>query len=107
VCKLPALLLAAVVFAAAPGLVDPTAPPAPRAAPTHPAGPQLQGILRTGTRDLAVIDGARVCAGERVGEWLVVEIRADSVRLRSERRELTLRLAPTIRIRATTRGGAP
>ncbi len=102
-----AILVAAVLFAATADLVDPTAPPTRAAAPIERVGPQLQGILRMGSRDFAVVDGVRVSVGERVGSWTVTEIGADAVRLRNERSELTLRLAPPVRRGAATGGGTP
>jgi hypothetical protein len=107
VSSLHAPLLAILVAAAKAGeLADPTAPPSHVAAAAAPSL-RLQGILHFGLRDTAVIDGKRVAAGDQVGQWRVIEIRPDAVRLRGEQRELELRLAPSVRREVTVRGGKP
>jgi hypothetical protein len=108
VSSLRALLFAALLGAAASeGLVDPTAPPAPVVAHAQSGGPKLQGILHQAGRDVAVIDGARVVAGDSVAGWRVVLVGADAVKLASGGRSLELRLAPSVRREATIRGGKP
>jgi hypothetical protein len=108
VSSLSALLVAAMVAgASASELADPTLPPAHAASQTQAPALQLQAILHSRDRDVAVIDGKRVEAGDSIGAWRVVEVRRDAVRLRGDRRELELRLAPEVRRAATIRGGEP
>ena len=103
-----ALLFAALLGAASSeGLVDPTAPPVPIVAHAQAGGPKLQGILHLAGRDVAVIDGTRVVAGDSFGIWRVVAVGADAVKLASGGRSLELRLAPSVRREATIRGGKP
>jgi MSHA biogenesis protein MshK len=85
-------------------LPDPTRPPpevlapqAERAGPALPpaSGPQLQSVLlarRPGGRRLAVIDGAIVPLGGKVGAAVLVEVRESSVVLQRGKQKQVLKL---------------
>jgi hypothetical protein len=88
-------------------LVDPTLPPSRAEEGFVAPALHLQGIVRRRDHELAVIDGRHVVEGDRIGEWVVVEIRRDAVWLRDGARELELRLAPEIRRNQIPRGGKP
>ena len=86
-------------------MADPTRPPAALAAAADegaapdsaPAGPRLQAILigRTpGGRKLAVIDGATLRAGAKVGDAVLERINDNSVVLRRGKNLETLTLFP-------------
>lgn len=68
-------------------LVDPTAPPASIANAAHRVEPktaaplQLQSVLISGARRVAVIDGRRVRVGDAVGGAVVAAIEPTEVRL--------------------------
>jgi hypothetical protein len=51
--------------------------------PPPPPEPKLQGILFDPTRPCAIVDGATVFVGDRVGEFLVTAISKDKVTLKS------------------------
>jgi hypothetical protein len=53
------------------------------AVPPPPPEPKLQGILFDPTRPCAIVDGATVFVGDRVGELRVTAISKDKVTLRS------------------------
>ncbi len=53
------------------------------AVPPPPPEPKLQGILFDPTRPCAIVDGATVFVGDRVGEFRVTAISKDKVTLRS------------------------
>lgn len=105
-----ACLLAGVALAEP--LVDPTAParlPA-RAATADGAvvaAPvrtplQLQGVWQRGTDRVAMVNGARVRAGDRVDGRRVLAVLDDGVQVRAEDgRTETLRLQPRVRARAS------
>lgn len=81
------------------GLVDPTRPPRVAAeqagAPERqPAGPQLQSVLISPTRRIAVISGSAVPLGGRYGEATVASISESSVVLKYRNRRQTLHLVP-------------
>jgi len=81
-------------------LADPMRPPhlsgaTAAAATPGGAGAGLQSIIkRRDGRSVAVIDGAIVARGDRVGDAELVEIRDQAVVLRGPRGERILRLAP-------------
>jgi MSHA biogenesis protein MshK len=100
-----ALVLGLVLYAAAAAqserLADPTRPPsapAPArtddAAPT--AGPQLQSVLISPSRRVAVISGQTVVLGGKYGDATVSEITESAVHLRYANRRQTLQLVPGI-----------
>lgn len=109
------LMLLAALTQALPGaadpLRDPTEPPAawrpasaaaarPEAPPRPP--PSLQAVWRRHGAEVAVIDGVRVAAGDRVRDSRVMAIGTDHVRLReASGRVTTLSLTPRVRSRAT------
>ena len=87
-------------------LSDPTRPPASLIAPVRTTDgviaapavrpePRLQSVLvslRPGGRRIAVIDGKMVREGQRVGDAVVVSIRAKEVELRRAGRTQTIKL---------------
>jgi MSHA biogenesis protein MshK len=96
------------------GLVDPTRPPYPggesiarESAP--PRGPQLQSVLISPTRRVAVISGNTVAQGEKYGSATVVAITEGAVLLRYADRKETLRLIPGVakRVRRTDNAAHP
>lgn len=101
---LPLMLMLALP-AQAQKMADPTRPPATLAAPeseaaapdSMPSGPRLQSILISrapGGRKLAVIDGATVRAGAKVGDAILERINDNSVVLRRGKNLETLTLFP-------------
>lgn len=97
--------LAAMPVLAQTALPDPTRPPpevlAPQTERSGPAmagpaaGPQLQSVLmarRPGGRKLAVIDGAIVPLGGRVGGAVLVEVRESAVVLQRGKQKQVLKL---------------
>lgn len=79
------------------GLADPTRPPAALAADPGPTAPTtgLQFILRRqGMKPAAVINGALVELGGRVGDACLVAVNEDSVVLQSDTGRDVLRLTP-------------
>ena len=86
-----------VAFAQRGALVDPTRPPmaAIESAGTEsarPSGPQLQSVLISPSRRVAVISGSTVVQGGRYGDATVAEITEGSVLLRYADRRETLHL---------------
>lgn len=83
-------------------LVDPTRPPAVTesasqsgvAAPV--AGPELQSILISPTRKVAIISGQSVMLGEKFGEARVVKITENEVVLRNGQDVQVLKLFPGV-----------
>ena len=113
---LEALLVAALGLAAAgaqaqgsaAGLSDPTRPPGPGAAwqgaaDEPPAGKQLQSVLLSGGRKLAIIDGAMVRLGGMLGEARVVKISETEVVLKYGEELETLKLYPSVDKKAVKR----
>lgn len=105
-----ALGLAGPAAAQPAGLVDPTRPPrtAVEQAGTPermPAGPQLQSVLISPTRRIAVISGSTVPLGGKYGEATVASISEAAVVLKYRDRRQTLHLVPEAdkRLRARTR----
>ena len=95
---LPLLLcLAGAAAAQRAGLVDPTRPPNAASESSAkelaaPAGPQLQSVLISPTRRIAVISGSTVVQGDKYGSATVAAITEGSVLLRYADRKETLHL---------------
>lgn len=82
-------------------LVDPTRPPIAASEPSEkekaaPAGPQLQSVLISPTRRVAVISGNTVVQGGKYGGATVVAISEGTVLLRYADRKETLHLLPGV-----------
>ncbi|MDH4173908.1 MAG: MSHA biogenesis protein MshK [Betaproteobacteria bacterium] len=94
------LSCAGAAFAQRAALVDPTRPPLPAGEPTAkesaPAGPQLQSILISPTRRVAVISGNTVVQGGKYGDATVAAISEGAVLLRYADRKETLHLIPGV-----------
>lgn len=97
------------------GLPDPTRPPAafeaaaaPSAAGAPPPPIRLQSIIRRqGARSAAIINGAYVEVGGKVGDATLERVGEDSVELRSAAGRETLYLTPGVGKRvAPTEAGA-
>lgn len=87
--------------ALAQGLSDPTRPPGAGAwqqggQEEAPAGRQLQSVLLSGGRRLAIIDGNMVALGGMVGEARVVKISETEVVLKTGEETETLKLFPSV-----------
>jgi MSHA biogenesis protein MshK len=104
--------LAAVFLAAgaqAQSLSDPTRPPGAGAMQQGaqdeaPAGRQLQSVLLSGGRKLAVIDGTMVPLGGMLGEARVVKISETEVVLRTGEETEILKLYPSVDKKSVKRG---
>ena len=106
-----------ILLAAAPGLLaqlaDPTRPPSAGAAMPQgaqddaPAGRQLQSVLLSGGRKLAVIDGRMVPLGGMIGEARVVRISETEVVLKSGQETETLKLYPGVEKKPAGRAARP
>lgn len=82
-------------------LVDPTRPPNSSAesaasAPAARSGPQLQSVLISPSRRVAVISGTAVSLGARYGDATVAGITEGAVLLRYANRVQTLQLIPGV-----------
>lgn len=91
------LCTAGIAFAQRGALVDPTRPPASAREsaenePAAPAGPQLQSVLISPTRRVAVISGSTVVQGGRYGSATVAAITEGAVLLQYADRRETLQL---------------
>jgi MSHA biogenesis protein MshK len=90
----------AAVCAQAQGLSDPTRPPGAGAMQGSqdevPAGRQLQSVLLSGGRRLAIIDGTMVALGGMLGEARVVKISETEVVLKRGEEMETLKLFPSV-----------
>jgi MSHA biogenesis protein MshK len=99
---LAGLLLSAVVACPAQSLPDPTRPPPSLGAPQEqtsgktPAGPELQSVLISSTRKVAIISGQSVKLGEKYGEARVVKITETEVTLRNGPDVQVLKLFPSV-----------
>jgi MSHA biogenesis protein MshK len=98
-----ALLLAATIAQAqGSGLSDPTRPPGAGAgwqqgaSNEPPAGRQLQSVLLSGGRRLAIIDGTMVALGGMLGDSKVVKISETEVVLKNGEETETLKLYPGV-----------
>lgn len=90
------------------GLSDPTRPPGPGAgwqgaADEPPAGKQLQSVLLSRGRKLAIIDGTLVRLGGMLGEARVVKISETEVVLKNGEELETLKLYPSVDKKAVKR----
>ena len=101
-----------------PGLSDPTRPPGTSAGAENNDGGagQLQSVILSGGRKLAIIDGVTYKVGERVGDARVLLIDAEVVRLRDAQGIRVLRLSPALQtvnpparksVVQSTRGATP
>ena len=79
---LAALLLTMSARAAADSLVDPTRPPQASDAASAPLqdGLRVEAVLRSKERDLAIVNGKIVRAGDRVGGVQIEAILVDGIR---------------------------
>ena len=105
--------VAAMAGARAQALTDPTRPPtassalsASQAAPEEAAGTQLQSILMSSGRKVAVINGTMVPLGGMVGEARVVRITETEVVLKKGEETEVLKMYPGIDKRAVKRPAA-
>ncbi len=112
--RLTARVFAAVLAATAAGaqaqsLSDPTRPPGAGARQgvqeEAPAGRQLQSVLMSGGRKLAIIDGTMVPLGGMFGEARVVKISETEVVLKTGEETETLKLYPSAE-KQRVKGGA-
>ena len=80
------------------GLSDPTRPPGVAASSDgdEGGGGQLQSVILSGGRKLAIIGGVAYKVGERVGEARVLSIDAEVVRLRDAQGIQVLRISPAL-----------
>lgn len=99
-CTLLLGCFAGVALAQAAQFADPTRPPnaAAEAAgvPAARAGPQLQSVLISPARRVAVISGRTVALGDKFGEATVASITESGVLLKYAGRSETLRLIPGV-----------
>lgn len=83
-------------------LVDPTRPPAiaesgaEQGAASGASGPELQSVLISPTRRVAIISGQSVTLGERFGEARVVKITENEVVLQNGKELQVLKLFPGV-----------
>ena len=109
-CILTAAMLAAMVDARAQALIDPTRPPsAPiglTAVQEEVTGTQLQSILFSSGRKVAVINGIMVPLGGMVGEARVVKITETEVVLKKGEETEVLKMYPGIDKRPVKRTAA-
>ncbi len=105
---LAALLALLPQFAVSQVLPDPTRPAIGTSqsgdAEEAIAGPQLQSILISPTRKLAVINGQTLHVGARFGNAVVVKINAQEVVLKSGNELQTLKLFPGVEKRKSSAG---
>ena len=107
-------LAAVLPLAAAPAqaqiLVDPTRPPSAAGRPGDvedtPPGTQLQSVLISSRRRLAVINGVTVPLGGMVGEAQLVKISETEVVLKKGEESEVLKLYPGIDKKPVKRGAA-
>jgi MSHA biogenesis protein MshK len=98
---LPLLCYACATWAQGGALVDPTRPPtlttaSGREESAAPSGPQLQSVLISPTRRVAVISGSTVVQGGKYGNATVSSISEGAVLLRYADRKETLHLLPRV-----------
>lgn len=112
-CTMATAIVAAISGAQAQTLTDPTRPPsATSALPGSPAaqeeaaGTQLQSILISSGRKVAVINGTMVPLGGMVGEARVVRITETQVVLKKGEETEVLKMYPGIDKRAVKRSAA-
>jgi MSHA biogenesis protein MshK len=96
----------AVASVRAQALTDPTRPPnanAPADAPQEAGGPQLQSVLISPRRRLAIINGTMVSLGDMLGEAKVVKISETEVVLQKGDETEVLKLFPGVDKQAARR----
>jgi MSHA biogenesis protein MshK len=96
----------AMASAGAQALTDPTRPPnasAPAGAAQETGGPQLQSVLISPRRRLAIINGTMVSLGDMLGEAKVVKISETEVVLRKGEETEVLKLFPGVDKQAARR----
>ncbi|HET9445311.1 MAG TPA: hypothetical protein VFO35_03580 [Steroidobacteraceae bacterium] len=93
---LAALLLTMSAKAAADRLVDPTRPPQAPSAGSEPQheGVRVEAVLRSAERDLAIVNGKVVRAGDRVNGVQIEAILVDGVRYVRDGQVRVARLQP-------------
>jgi MSHA biogenesis protein MshK len=96
-----ALSYAGAAGAQAGALADPTRPPIPVAEsaagePAARTGPELQSVLISQSRRIAVISGTPVALGGKFGKATVASITETAVQLRYADRQETLHLMPGV-----------
>jgi MSHA biogenesis protein MshK len=106
-----AALWLATPAAQAQSLGDPTRPPGAGAGwqaaeDVAPAGKQLQSVLLSGGRKLAIIDGTLVPLGGMLGEARVVKISESEVVLKTGEETETLKLFPGVDKQPVKRAGS-
>ncbi|MFY9316585.1 MAG: MSHA biogenesis protein MshK [Burkholderiales bacterium] len=95
--------------ARAQAFADPTRPPSASAeqeGEAPPAGKQLQSVLFSGGRKVAVIDGTMVPLGGTYGDAQLVKISETEVVLKQGEETETLKLYPGVEKRAVKRGAS-
>lgn len=93
---LAALLLTMSAKAAADRLVDPTRPPqapSPSSDPAH-GGVRVEAVLRSADRDLAIVNGKIVRAGDRIAGVQIEAILPDGIRYVRDGQVRVARLQP-------------
>lgn len=94
---LAALLLTMSAKAAADRLVDPTRPPqapSPGSEPSSYEGLRVEAVLRSPERDLAIVNGKVVRAGDRIGGVQIEAILPDGIRYVRDGQVRVARLQP-------------
>jgi MSHA biogenesis protein MshK len=101
------------LFGFAQGLPDPTRPPASlgvvesASAVASTSGPELQSILISPTRRIAIISGQHLRQGDKFGEARVARISESEVVLRNGSESQVLKLFPQIEKHPASRGTHP
>ena len=107
-CMMAIAALVAMAGAQAQALTDPTRPPsAPSGSPAaqeEAAGTQLQSILLSSGRKVAVINGTMVPLGGMVGEAKLVRISETEVVLKKGNETEVLKLFPGVDKKSSRRG---
>ena len=93
---LAALLLTMSAKAAADRLADPTRPPQATDASASPSheGVRVEAVLRSKERDLAIVNGKIVRAGDRIGSVQIEAILVDGIRYVRDGQVHVARLQP-------------
>ena len=114
VTNLAAVLLASACWLDTPAfgqaLRDPTEPPGSESSArggfaTAPGGPQLQSVILSEGRRLALIDGKTYQQGDKLGDATIAAISSNEVTLRGSAGTKVLKLYPTLQ--KTMAGGPP
>ncbi len=105
------LSLALPAAGAAQGLADPTRPPnagdALGEGGFSAGGPQLQSVILSSRRKLAVIDGQTVALGGKAGDFTLVALSASEAVLRRGEETKILKLHPAAEKKPDPRGDLP